>query len=50
MSHMFDGCKSLISLPDITKWELNKNLVKLEMFEGVNKKIIPKKFKGCLIF
>ena len=23
MSHMFDGCSSLLSLPDISKWKTN---------------------------
>ena len=50
MSGMFNRCSSLKSLPDISKWELNKDLNKELMFEGVNKKIIPKKFKNCLIF
>ena len=45
MGFMFCGCKSLNSLPDISKWVLNSNLSKDNMFDGVNKKIIPKKFK-----
>ena len=50
MSYMFRGCSSLNSLPDISKWEINKNLKKESMFEGVDKKIIPKKFKNCIIY
>ena len=50
MIYMFRGCSSLNSLPDISKWELNKNLETEDMFKGVDKKIIPKKFKGCLIY
>ena len=44
MRFMFNGCKNLSSLPDISKWELNNNLDRTNMFEGVNTKIIPKKF------
>ena len=47
---MFNGCRSLQSLPDISKWILNKNLKIENMFRDVNEKIIPKKFKHCLIF
>ena len=50
MSSMFNGCSSLNSFPDISKWKLNKNLKTENMFDGVDKKIIPKKFKGCLIY
>ena len=50
MSYMFYDCSSLISLPDISKWELNDTLKKEDMLKGVDKKIIPKKFKGCLIY
>ena len=50
MSYMFRGCSSLSSLPDISKLDLNKNLVTSNMFDGVDKKIIPKKFKGCVIY
>ena len=49
MNSMFYNCRSLISLPDISKWELNKNLDKENMFEGVDKYIIPKKIRDCLI-
>ena len=45
MSFMFYGCNSLKSLPDISIWKINKNLNKEKMFEGVDKNIIPKKFK-----
>ena len=45
MDYMFSFCNSLNSLPDISKWVLNSNLSKDNMFDGVNKKIIPKKFK-----
>ena len=45
MDYMFSGCKSLNSLPDISKWVLNSKLSKNNMFYGINKKIIPKKFK-----
>ena len=33
MSYMFYWCSSLKSLPDISKWELNKNLKKENMFK-----------------
>ena len=42
MNHMFTDCKSLKSFPDISKWIINKKLCSVGMFEGVNKKIIPK--------
>jgi surface protein len=44
---MFEGCSSLSSLPDISNWDLNKNLSTKNMFKGVDKKIIPNKFNGC---
>ena len=50
MSYMFSYCSSLKSLPDISKWTLKKNLNRDYMFERVNEKIIPKKFRGCLIY
>ena len=49
MRYMFKDCKSLKYIPDISVWKINKNLDKEEMFRGVDKKIIPKKFKGCII-
>ena len=45
MDYMFNNCSSLNSLPDISKWILNNKLTKVNMFSGVNKKIIPKKFQ-----
>ena len=50
MNYMFNDCRSLESFPDISKWKINKSLDKEGIFDGVDKKIIPKKFKGCLIF
>ena len=52
MSYMFSECNSLNSLPDISKWKLNKNLEKEDMFYNCDEKIIPEKFKEskCLIF
>ena len=50
MSYMFCGCISLKLLPDISKWVLNKKLKKECIFKGVNEKIIPKKFQGCIIY
>ena len=44
MKCMFKNCRSLKSFPDISKWELNKEVIKEKMFEGCNKEIIPKKF------
>ena len=32
MSFMFDGCKSLLSLPDISKWDTNKVINMSRMF------------------
>ena len=41
---MFCGCKSLKSLPDISKWD-TKNVTDMsQMFSGCRKNIIPKKF------
>ena len=41
---MFD-CESLKELPDISKWD-TKNVTDMsDMFDGVNKKLIPKKFQ-----
>ena len=45
MSWMFRNCSSLQSLPDISKWDINKNLERESMFDGVDKKLIPKKFQ-----
>ena len=42
---MFDFCSSLVSLPDISKWKLNKELYKEDMLLGCNERIIPEKFK-----
>ena len=45
MSHMFEHCESLKSLPDFSKWE-TKNVTNMSyMFYDCNKIIIPKKFK-----
>ena len=45
MSCMFYNCSSLQSLPDISIWDINKNLKRDSMFYGVDKKLIPKKFQ-----
>ena len=50
MSGMFMNCRSLESFPDISKWNMNNDPFKTMMFTGVDKKIIPEKFKGCLIY
>ena len=50
MSYMFYECKNLKSLPGISKWKLKSYLEKENMFGGLDEKIIPKKFKDCLIF
>ena len=50
MSKMFENCSSLESFPNLSKWKIKKELQKIDMFKGCNKKIIPKKFKGCFIF
>ena len=45
MNSMFWYCSSLQSLPDISKWD-TKNVTNMNyMFDGVNKKLIPKKFQ-----
>jgi len=43
---MFHNCSSLISLPDISKWN-TKNVTKFaNMFKGCNKNLaIPSKFR-----
>ena len=50
MRYIFSGCSSLKSFPDISVWKIHKELKKEGMFEGLNKKIIPKKYKGCYIY
>ena len=45
MRCMFYDCSSLQSLPDISIWDINKNLKRDSMFNGVDKKLIPKKFQ-----
>ena len=46
MNYMFQYCPSLVSLPDISKWNINKVSSKWGMFEGCNKELnIPNKFK-----
>ena len=50
MSNMFHGCSNLKSCPDISNWTLKKDIRKEDMFIGVNKNIIPKKFRGCVIY
>ena len=42
---MFGNCKSLKSFPDISSWIINKDLNNYEIFEGVDNRIIPEKFK-----
>ena len=46
---MFKNCKSLKWFPDISEWNFNKDCNRDYIFEGVDKKIVPK-FKGCLIY
>ena len=50
MYKIFENCSSLENFPNISKWKLKKNLLKEDAFKGCKKKIIPKKFKDCLIF
>ena len=50
MSYLFSKCISLKSFPDISVWVLKKKVSKELMFEGINKNIILKKFKGCVIY
>jgi len=50
MNYMFSYCTSLNSFPDISKWEFNKNIKTIKMFEGVDNNIIPYKFKDCIIY
>ena len=50
MSYMFYECKSLVSLPDISIWQLNKKLKIEHIFDGLKEKITPKNFNQCLIY
>ena len=50
MDYMFNSCSSLISFPNISKWILKKSISTSGMTYGVNPKIVPKKFRGCLIY
>ena len=34
MNNIFNGCSSLIELPDISKWEVNKVIFMNNMFNG----------------
>ena len=43
-NRMFYGCKSLISIPDIIKWDLSKVIKKNEMFKGCTQLIINPRF------
>ena len=46
MSYMFDGCSSLSSLPDISKWNTNNVTNMSDMFVNCNKlQNIPKFYK-----
>ena len=46
MSYMFDGCKSLSSLPDISKWNTSNVTNMSDMFYKCNESLkIPSKFK-----
>ena len=50
MNTMFSFCVSLKSFPDISNWEINKNVKTVKMFDGVDKNVIPYRFKDCIIF
>ena len=46
MSGMFDGCKTLSSLPDISKWDTSKVTNMSDMFSNCKKSLnFPSKFK-----
>jgi surface protein len=45
MSCMFDGCSSLSSLPDISKWNTSNVTDMSYMFSGCNKSLKIPKFK-----
>ena len=46
MESMFDGCSSLKSLTDISKWNISNLENKIDMFNNCSKNlIIPNKFK-----
>ena len=49
MSFMFDGCSSLSSLPDISKWNINNLNTMSYMFSGcslLSLELIPSNFKN----
>ena len=46
MNNMFCSCSSLTSLPDISKWNINKVKKKTDMFKSCKSSLnIPNKFK-----
>ena len=45
MNHMFDGCSSLSSLPDISKWNTNNDTDMSFMFSGCSNTIFSKFIK-----
>jgi surface protein len=46
MSSMFYGCRSLKSLPNISKWDTKKVTLMNSMFYDCDPNIIPIKFKN----
>ena len=49
MECMFRNCRALKWFPDISEWKFREDVYRDNMFEGVNKEIVPK-FKDCIIF
>ena len=50
MSRMFDGCNSLISLPDISKWNTSNVTDMSGMFDGCNSLIsLPRISKKSIL-
>jgi len=48
---MFSGCRSLKSLPDISKLKINKEIKTNDIFDDCDEKIIPKNLKEkCCIY
>ena len=46
MNGMFGNCSALLSLPDISKWNINKICYMNDMFNGCqNSIVIPEQFQ-----
>jgi surface protein len=53
MSYMFQNCRALTSLLNLSRWKIREDIEKENMFEGCYTGIIPERFKEndcCLIY